>query len=171
MPRSRLNGSMPRLDEAMAEEIVKLDMRGLSQVKIAEKTGVNRTTVQRVLARTRAALRITHDLSGELARALALYRSIQAEAWQAIEETRSRGRSPATLLAEVRLAQTRIDTLLGLAPAADDDPRLEFSRFRAAVTEALETESPHLAGRIAERLDRTADLIGAEGRRGSYDSG
>jgi hypothetical protein len=139
------------------ETIVRLDLEGMSQSGIAVQTGVNRTSVQRVLARTKATRRIIHDLAGELSRALDVYRNIQRTAWEAIRRLDEQGRNPATLLAEIRLAQSRIDALMALEPTTRDDPRMEAARFRSVVTELILSEAPELAPKLAAQLNRLAE--------------
>jgi orotate phosphoribosyltransferase-like protein len=138
-------------DEVMAQ-IVQLAIRQVSHADIARRVGVNRKTVKRVVDRTRAALAINQDLAVERAEAIAVYREVQRTAWQAVEQALERGRSPAMSLAEVRLAQTRIDHLLGLAPTGPDDPLLLLAEFKAAVLTVIQAEAPELGPRIAQRL-------------------
>jgi hypothetical protein len=151
----------PRVSASQQLEICRLDIRGLAQTEIAESVGVHRHTVGRVLERTRAAIAIDTELAPERERALAVYREIQRLSFEAAEEARKRGRSPAMLYAEVRQAQARIDTLLGLAPAEPDDPFAVLAQFKAVVVNLIAAEAPDLAPVLAERLRAAND----EGRR------
>lgn len=121
----------------------------MPHTEIARRTGVNRHTVRRVLKRTRAALAITEDTAELRAEAIVVYREIQRTAWEGVERAMERGRSPAMLLAEVRMAQQRIDALLGLAPTSEDDP---VQQFKAIVVGLIQAEAPELAPRLAQRL-------------------
>jgi DNA-binding CsgD family transcriptional regulator len=118
-----------RISDETQAEIVRLGIRQVSHAEIARRAGVHRHTVERVLKRTRSALRINEDTELERAAAIAVYREVQRTAWEAIES----GRSPALLLGEVRQAQQRIDTLLGLAPGGPDDPIALLGTFKATV--------------------------------------
>lgn len=136
-----------RISDETQAEIVRLAIRQVPQGEIARRTDVHRHTVTRVLKRTRGALQINEDTGANRAEAIAVYREIQRTAWDTIEQ----GRSPAMLLAEVRMAQQRIDALLGLAPIPDD-PYLRFQELRAAILGVVVTEAPEVAQRIAQRL-------------------
>jgi hypothetical protein len=152
MVANPLPARSPRISEEQQLEICRLSIRQVSGVEIARRVGVNRHTVRRVLERSRAALRINSDLAPERAEAIVTYREIQRAAWEAADAVQARGRSPAMLLAEVRLAQTRIDALLGLAPPGPDDPVQELVAFKAVVVNVIQTEAPELAPRLAKRL-------------------
>jgi hypothetical protein len=138
----------PRITEGQHREIVRLAIRQLPQTEIAERVGVNRHTVRRVLNRVRSALAINEDLESARAEAVAVYRELQRSAWEKIEE----GRAPAGLLGEIRQAQSRIDTLLGLAPGSAEDERAELERFKSIVMATLAQEDPELSVRIGRRL-------------------
>jgi Homeodomain-like domain len=147
-----------RVSQEQQTQVVRLALRQHSQAEIARTTGLNPRTVRRILARTRSALRINQETSQDRAEAIATYRLIQREAWQAIDA----GRAPAELLGEVRLAQTRIDQLLGLAPASVGDPLLLLSEFKEVVIRVVELEAPELAPRLADRLRAAAAPISVE---------
>jgi Homeodomain-like domain len=137
-----------RISDDTQAEIVRLGIRQVSHAEIARRAGVHRHTVERVLKRTRAALRINEDTERDRAEAVAVYREIQRTAWEAIES----GRSPAILLGEVRQAQQRIDNLLGLAPDVPDDPVALLNTFKSTVISLVLSEAPALAPKLAERL-------------------
>ena len=143
---------VPGVSEEKQLEICRLDLRNVSQVEIARRTGVHRNTVRRVLERTRASLAVTQDLGPERARSVAMYQEIIRTAWEAVETAKEKGRSLAALLAEIRLAQTRIDQILGLQMTGPDDPAEQLERLRAAFIEAIMTEAPDAAPRVAQRL-------------------
>jgi len=141
-----------RIPDEKTAQILRLAIRQLPHTEIAQRTGVHRHTVRRVLKRTRAALAINEDLSADRAEAIAVYREVQRTAWEAVEKAQERGRSPAMLLAEVRQSQARIDGLLGLAPSDPDDPVQALQRFKATVVSLIQLEAPDLAPRLAQRL-------------------
>lgn len=141
-----------RITEEQQTQIVRLDIRGVSQSDIARLVKVNRTTVKRVLDRVGSARLIDADTRAERGRALAVYREIQATAWLAVAKATEHGRSPAMLLAEIRMAQQRIDDLLGLAPSQSDDPVLMLAAFKSTVTTLILEEAPELGPRLAQRL-------------------
>lgn len=132
-----------RVSDQVQAEIVRLAIRQVSHAEIARRLDVHRQTVKRVLARTHAALAISHDFDQERAEAVAIYREVQRAAWDAVEQ----GKLGA--LAEVRMAQQRIDALLGLPLAGPDDPQLQLQRFKADVLAAIQAEAPDLAPRLA----------------------
>jgi len=135
-----------RVSDEVQAEIVRLAIRQVSHAEIARRLEVHRQTVKRVLTRTHAALAISHDFDQERAEAVEVYRQIQAEAWRAVEQ----GKLGA--LAEVRMAQQRIDVLLGLPLAGPEDPQVQLQRFKAGVVAAIHAEAPEVAPRIAQRL-------------------
>jgi len=135
-----------RVSDEIQAEIVRLAIRQVPQVEIARRLNVHRQTVRRVLTRTYAAMSISHDFDQERAEAVAVYREVQRAAWEAVEQ----GRTGA--LAEVRQAQTRIDSLLGLPLPGPEDPQMQLQRFKADVLAAIHAEAPEVAPRIAQRL-------------------
>jgi hypothetical protein len=124
----------------------------MSHRQIARLAKVHKTTVARVLRRTRAAIRLNEDTEQERVEAIAVYREVQRTAWEAAANAMKVGRSPAMLLAEVRLAQQRIDALLGLAPSGPDDPLILLATFKQVVTSTIHEQAPELAPAIAQRL-------------------
>ena len=140
-----------RVSDDQATEIVRLDIRGMSQTEIAHRVGVHRATVSRVLRRTHAARQLVVNTEQERANARAVYAETQRVAWQGVEIAMERGRSPAGLLAEIRLCQNRIDQLQGLElrPAS----ALEgFEEFKFMVLEAVRSQAPELGPLAARRL-------------------
>ncbi len=135
-----------RVSDEVQAEIVKLAIRQVPQVEIARRLNVHRQTVRRVLTRTYAAMAISHDTDKERAEAVAVYREVQAEAWRAVEQ----GKLGA--LAEVRMSQQRIDSLLGLPLDGAEDPQLQLQRFKTDVLAAIRAEAPDVGPRIAQRL-------------------
>ncbi len=135
-----------RVSDEVQAEIVKLAIRQVPHAEIARRLEVHRQTVKRVLTRTHAAMSISHDFDQERAEAVAVYRQIQGEAWRGVEQ----GKLGA--LAEVRMAQQRIDALLGLPLAGPEDPLIQLQRFKADVLTAIRAEAPDLAPRLAQRL-------------------
>lgn len=148
---------MPRLTEEQQLENCRLALRQVPHVQIAERVGVHRNTVSRVVGRTRAALSVNDNLEQERASAIEVYRELQRSAWEAVETATDRGRSTASLLGEVRQAQQRIDTLMGLVPLGPDDPALELAQFKAVVVDLIRTEAPALAPVLAQRMLEARD--------------
>lgn len=140
-----------RLTDEQVREIVRLDLRQVSEAEIARRLNISRKSVRRALDRMRATLAIAHDLSVERAKSIATYLEVQRAAWQAVEDAQRRGRSPALLLAEVRLCQARIDAVMGLAPDPDA-PLAQLHLFRQIVFTVIQREAPELAPRIARGL-------------------
>lgn len=147
-----LPGRSARISDATQALIVRCAIRQMSHSQIASTAKVNRKTVARVLKRTRAALTINEATEQDRAEAVAVYREVQRTAWECIESAMNKGRSPAMLLAEVRLAQQRIDALLGLAPAGADDPVMLLAEFKSVVVRLIHDEAPHIAPVLARRL-------------------
>ena len=140
-----------RVSDDQATEIVRLDIRGKSQTEIAHQVGVHRATVSRVLRRTHAARQLVVNTEQERVHARAVYAETQRVAWQSVEIAMEHGRSPAGLLAEIRLCQTRIDQLQGLElrPASALDG---FEEFKVLVFEAVRSQAPELGPAMAARL-------------------
>jgi hypothetical protein len=155
----------PRISDSTAAEVVRLDLRNVPKTQIAKRLGLHRQTVARVLARTRAAMTVanSHDLHLERERSLALYKEIMREVWEGVEAAKRSGKSPAALLAEARLTQSRIDTLLGVTSGSSpDDPHLQLASFRAVVLEVVRTRAPELAPVLAGRLLEVAESNSGE---------
>jgi transposase len=71
----------PRITADMQREIVSLDIRGRSEVDIAQRLKISRGTVRRALVRGRPLIALTEDLRVERGRALAVLLEVQTAAW------------------------------------------------------------------------------------------
>jgi hypothetical protein len=105
----------------------------------------------------------SRDVQLERERSLALYKEILREVWEGVETAKRSGKSPAALLAEARLTQSRIDTLLGITTApVPEDPHVQLASFRAVVLEVVRTRAPELAPVLAGRLLEVTESKGGD---------
>ena len=147
-----------RIDDELATQVCLLDLRGQSQRAIARQLELPRVTVRRVIERTAAARALVANTAEERGRAVAVYRELQRIAWESVETAIEQGRSTTGLLAEIRLAQTRIDELLGLE-VRPPNALENFETFRALIVEAVR-ESPELGLVLARQLQALGKAYG-----------
>lgn len=142
----------PNVSDDVAATIIRLDLQELPKAEIARQLGVHRTTVDRVLGRTRSLMNVNRDLAADVDRAVSRYLDLIRLGYEAYHAARGAGRNAAPYLAEIRLCQTRLDTLLGLEPIPPDDPVLQLASFKRVVVDLIQSEAPQLAPRLAQRL-------------------
>lgn len=138
------------LSDEQIGEIIRLDIRGMSHLKISHHVGVTRTSVERAVERSKSMLKITQSMQGERDHALETYREVQRAAWETFEQITNPNKR-AAILTEIRQSQRSIDALLDL-PLKKTDVDSQSRDIVAFVASFVQDEVPELAPKLLAAL-------------------